>query len=121
MIQIIDTHEDREQCLRRGPSGVHLGTGDEVRHEIVADLSGHAEHRCATPGEVVRLHDATVVLRCHVHDKVGSVAGGVAFIGVRIAKGVTGARLDTGLPVEAGSSVGCAAVEKISKSSQEYG
>ena len=117
MIQIIDAYEDREQCFRRGPSGVHLGTGDKVGNEIVPDLSGHAEHRRASPGKVVGLHNAGVVLCCHIHDKVGSVAGGVAFIGVRIAKGITGAGLDTGLPVEAGSSVGCAAVEKISKSS----
>ena len=121
MIQVIDAHEDREQCLRRGPSGVHLGTGDKVRDEIVAHLSGHAEHRCATPGEVVGLHDAGVVLCCHVHDIVGSVAGGVAFVGVWIAEWVTGAGLDTGLPVEAGSCIGCAAGEKISKSSQGYG
>lgn len=55
-----------------------------------------------------------VVLRRHVHDKVGPVAGGVTFVGVGVSERVVWARLDAILPVETGGGIGCAAGREVS-------
>jgi len=55
-----------------------------------------------------------VVLRCHVHDEVGPVAGGVAFVGAGVAERVVWAWLGSVLPVEAGGGIGCAALRDVS-------
>jgi hypothetical protein len=62
-----------------------------------------------------------VVLRCHVHDEVGPVAGGVAFVGAGVAERVVWARLGSVLPVEAGGGIGCAAVREVSSCEGRFG
>lgn len=84
------------------------------RCEDGADLAEHAWHGGTRPGEVVCFHEAVVVLRCHVHDEVGPVAGGVAFVAAGIAERDAWARLGAVLPVEAGGGIGCAAVRDVS-------
>jgi len=55
-----------------------------------------------------------VILRRHVHDEIGAIAGGVAFVGAGVAEGVVRARLGAVLPVEAGGGIGCAALRDVS-------
>lgn len=70
-----------------------------------ADLAEHTRYGGTRPGEVVGLHDAVVVFGGHVHDEVGPVAGGVAFVGAGIAERVTRAWLGAVFPVKAGRGV----------------
>jgi len=77
-------------------------------------LAEHARHRGTRPGEVVGFHEAVVVLRCHVHDEVGPIAGGMAFVAAGVAKRVAWAWLSAVLPVKAGGGVGRAAGKNIS-------
>jgi len=114
VVKIVDPHEDWEQCPRGYPFGIQPPAAGVEGCENRADLAEHARHRGTRPGKIVGLHEAVVVLRCHVHDEVGPVAGGVAFVGAGVAERVVWARLGSVLPVEAGGGIGCAALRDVS-------
>lgn len=114
VVEIVDADENGEQRLGGYPFGIELPAAGIVRCEGGADLAEHARNRGTGPGKVVGFHDGVVVLRGHVHDEVGPVAGGVAFVGVGVAERVIGARLCTVFPIEAGGGIGCAAGREIS-------
>lgn len=114
MIEIVNPDEHGEQRPRGDPVWIEPPVAGIEGYENGADLAEHTWHRGTGPGEVVGFHEAVVVLRCHVHNEVGPVTSGVAFVGAGVAQRVVWARLGAVLPVETGGGIGCAAVRNVS-------